>query len=57
MLYPANISFRIERLKVKDKERLLKAAREKKLVARWLPDGRGEGRMGEEVRGLRSTHR
>ena len=41
--------------KVKDKERLLKAAREKKLVARWLPDVRGEGRMGEEVRGLRST--
>ena len=27
--------------KFKDKERLLKAAREKKLVTRWLPDGRG----------------
>ena len=33
----------IERLKVKDKERLLKAAREKKLVIRWLPDGREKG--------------
>ena len=31
----------IKRPKVKDKERLLKAAREKKLVTRWLPDGRG----------------
>ena len=27
--------------KVKDKETLLKAAREKKLVTKWLPDGRG----------------
>ena len=39
--------------KVKDKERLLKAAREKKLVTRRLPDGRGKcvwGGMGEEVR-------
>ena len=25
------------------KERLLKAAREKKLVTRWVPDGRGRG--------------
>ena len=32
----------IKRPKVKDKERLLKA-REKKLVTRRLPDGRGEG--------------
>ena len=31
----------IKRLKVKDKERILKVPREKKLVARWLPDGRG----------------
>ena len=45
----------IKRSKGKDKERLLKAAREKKLVTRWWPDGNGEGRMGEEVRGLRST--
>ena len=29
--------------KVKDKERLLKAARETKLVIRWLPDGREKG--------------
>ena len=35
----------IKRPKVKDKERLLKAAREKKLVIRWLPDGRGEGKI------------
>ena len=28
--------------KVKDKERLLKAAREKKLVTRWLLHGKGE---------------
>ena len=42
--------------KVKDKERLLKAAREKQLVTRKLPDGRGRGRMGEAVRGLRSTN-
>ena len=40
----------IKRPKVKDKERLLKAAREKKLVIRWLPDGREEGGMNEEVR-------
>ena len=33
----------IKRPKVKDKERLLKAAREKKLVTRWLPEGRGRG--------------
>ena len=31
----------IKRPKVKDKERLLKAAREKKLVTKWLSDGRG----------------
>ena len=30
----------IKRPKVKDKERLLKAAREKTLVTRWLPGGR-----------------
>ena len=47
----------IEMPKVKDKNRILKAAREKKLVTRWLQDGRGEERMGEEVRGLRSTNR
>ena len=43
----------IKRPKVKDKEKLLKAAREKKLVTRRLPDGRGKcvwGGMGEEVR-------
>ena len=40
----------IKRPKVKDKERLLKA-REKKLVTRRLPDGRGYGGTGEEVRG------
>ena len=27
--------------KIKDKERMLKAAREKRLVIRWLPDGFG----------------
>ena len=43
--------------KIKDKERLLKASREKKLVAKWLPDWRQEGRIGEEVRGLRSINR
>ena len=32
----------IKRPKVKDKERLLKAAREKRLVTRGLPDGRWE---------------
>ena len=36
----------IKRPKVKDKERLLKAAREKKLTTRRLPDGRGEGENG-----------
>ena len=30
----------IKRPKFKDKERLLKAAREKKLVTRWLPGGK-----------------
>ena len=45
----------IERPNVKDKERLLKAAREKKLVIRWLQMGGGQERMGKEVRGLRST--
>ena len=39
------------------RERLLKAAREKKLVTRWFSDERGKGRMGEEVRGLSSTNR
>ena len=33
----------IKRPKVKDEERLLKAVREKKLVTRGLPDGRGDG--------------
>ena len=46
----------IKRPKVKHIGRLLKAAREKKLVTRWLTDGGGR-RMGEEVRGLRSTDR
>ena len=32
--------------KVKNKERLLKAAREKKLVTRRVPDGRAEGENG-----------
>ena len=32
--------------KVKDKERILKAAREKKILTRWLPDKRGEGENG-----------
>ena len=32
--------------KVKGKERLLKAAREKKLITRWLPDGKEEGENG-----------
>ena len=41
----------IKRTKVK--ERFLKAAREKKLVTRWLPDERGRGRMDEEVRGIK----
>ena len=36
----------IKRPKVQDKERLLKAAREKKLVTRWLPDGRGKRENG-----------
>ena len=54
---PTRRHIRIKRPKVKDKEKLLKAAREKKLVTRWLPDGMGEGRMGEEVRGLSSTNR
>ena len=31
---------------VKGKERLLKSAKEKKLVTRWLPDGRGKGENG-----------
>ena len=36
------------RPKVKDKDRLLKAR--EKLVTGWLPDGREEGGMNEEVR-------
>ena len=36
----------IKRPKIKDKDRLLKAEREKKLVTRWLLDGRGEGENG-----------
>ena len=46
----------IKRPKVKDKERLLKA-REKKLVTGRLPDRKVGGRMGEEMRRLRSTNR
>ena len=41
--------------KIKEKERILKAAREKKLVTRWLADG--EGLLGEEEKGLRNTSR
>ena len=41
----------IKRTKVKDKERLLKAARE---VSCQM--GGGRGKMGEEARGLRSTN-
>ena len=33
----------IKRPKVKDQESILKAARAKKLVTRWLPVGRGQG--------------
>ena len=47
----------IKRPKVKDKERPLNASRVKKLVTSWLPDERGRERLGEEVRGLRSTNR
>ena len=46
----------IKRPKVKDKERPLKASREKKLVTERLSDGRGKGRMCEEVRALRSKN-
>ena len=42
--------------KVKDKERILKAAREKKLPEGCQMGGE-RGIMGEEVRGLRSTNR
>ena len=45
----------IKRPRVKDKERLLKA-REKKLL-QGCQMGVGRGRMGEEVRGLRTTNR
>ena len=46
----------IKRPKFEDKKRLLKA-KEKRLDIEKLPDGRGRGRMCEEVRGLRSTNR
>ena len=46
----------IKRPKVKDKERLLKVAKEKKLVTRWLTNGQGRGIMDEEVWGLRNTN-
>ena len=36
----------IKRPKVKNRERILKAAREKKLLTGRLPDGRGEGENG-----------
>ena len=45
---PSLRHFVIKRPKGKNKERLLKTAREKKLVTRRLPDGRGRGGMGEE---------
>ena len=36
----------IKRPRVKYKQRILKTAIEKKLVTRWLPDGRGLGEKG-----------
>ena len=47
----------IKRPKVKNKERLSKAAREKKLVTKGCQTGGGRRRTGEEARGLRSTNR
>ena len=38
---------------VKGKERLLKSAKEKKLVTRWLPDGRGAGKNGCRGQGIK----
>ena len=35
--------FIIKMPKIKDKERILRAAREKKLITRWLLDGSREG--------------
>ena len=43
---PAPRHIIIKRPKVKDKKRLLKASREKKLFTRWLPDGSGERETG-----------
>ena len=43
---PAPRHIRVKMPKVRDKERLLKAAREKKLVTRRVPDGRAEGENG-----------
>ena len=45
----------IKRPKVKDRETL--KSKRKEVVTGRLPDGRGSRRMGEEVRGLRSTNR
>ena len=45
-----------KRTKVKDKQRLLKA-REKTLVTEGCQMGMERKRVGEEVRGLRSTNR
>ena len=43
---PAPRHIIIKRPKVKNRERILKAAREKKLLTGRLPDGRGEGENG-----------
>ena len=43
---PSPRHFIIKMPMVKDKERILKAARERQLVTRWLPDGKGEGQNG-----------
>ena len=43
----------IKRPKVKDKERILKAARAKKLVTRWLPVGMGVGETGSRGEGTK----
>ena len=43
----------IKRPKVKDKERLLKASREKQLVTRQLPDWMREGENGRRGEGIK----
>ena len=39
--------------KVKDKERILKTAREKERVTRWLPDRKEEGENGWRGEGIK----